>query len=108
MKRFDKNGHRLNLLFSGKDSFKTRMGGVVSILINIVVCYYAYGKIKKLAYRKDPAITTTQQNVAIDGTINLTDNHFDWMFIISKLNEVTENFESVKVPASIGSFRMYR
>jgi hypothetical protein len=59
MKRFDNNGQSLSLLFAGEDSYKTRLGGVVSVFVKMVVFTYAYGQITQLAKKEDPSLTTT-------------------------------------------------
>jgi hypothetical protein len=52
--RFDTYGQGLPIIFNGSDTFKTKLGGLIKILINILVFAYAVGKIRQLYNGEDP------------------------------------------------------
>jgi hypothetical protein len=68
MKRFDRYGLGLHLLFSGKDNFKTGLGGAVSLLLYLITIAYGGGKIYQLVARGDPKLTTTQKQIELNAT----------------------------------------
>jgi hypothetical protein len=84
LKNCDHHGHSLNLLFAGSGSFKTGLGGIIALLVNLVVFVYGGFRILSLAKKNDPTITTTQSHVAANSIppLNLTENSFDLMFSI--------------------------
>ena len=97
MKRFDLFGHRLHLLFAGKDTFKTGLGGTVTVLLYLVVFLFGQHKCMELVTKNEPALTTTQKNIPTTAPLNLAENHFDFMLWISQDNKEYKQ-ESVKVP----------
>ena len=103
MKRFDRYGLGLKLLFSGEDQFKTGLGGTVSLLISLVIMAYGTGKILHLYQMDEPVITTTQKHISLKATapLNLADQHFDFMVHMFYYNKKTGKVP-IKIPPSIG------
>jgi len=59
LKRFDFFGQNMAINFQKKSTHQTLCGGSISLLVRIVVLYYAAGKIIQCARKDDPTITST-------------------------------------------------
>ena len=59
LKGFDFFGQNMAINFRKKSTHQTLCGGGISLLVRIVVLYYAAGKIIQCAGRSDPTITST-------------------------------------------------
>ena len=84
MKHCDRYGHSPKLLYAGEESFKTRLGGAVYIMLQLVVFSYATGKFMQLYSKSDPTITTTtnQMSLAETGPLKLAENPIHLMINI--------------------------
>jgi len=59
LRKMDGFGQTLNLQFRGSDTFKSKLGGAVSLLIYLVVIVYAFEKCDRLFRKEDPDIVST-------------------------------------------------
>jgi len=106
--RFDTYGSGLNILFNGSDVFKTKLGGFIKVIVNILVFTYAIGKIQQLWLREDPLIQTISKLVKLNETehLNLADNDFDLVAMIMENDFAAGSTRIVKVPRNVGEIRM--
>ena len=58
IRSFDKFGEAPKLIYKGEDKYKTKLGGVVSILISLFVLTFTIGKLDNLVNKKDPDVLT--------------------------------------------------
>ena len=102
VRSFDDFGESPKLIHKGKDKYKTKLGGVISILVKVFILYFAVVKIKSLVTKDDPEIQTSEsfENRSLDSTAyNLKDNSFGFLFFI----HTKEPFMPVEeIPPNIG------
>ena len=55
-------GHGVQLNFKGQETYKTTIGGIVSIIINVIMIAFAYRKLNTLYFRQDDKISMTIKN----------------------------------------------
>ena len=59
IKNHDKFGHEINLNFNNKDNIhRTFVGGLVSILVNILMIVYILTLVRKLIFYEDDSLLT--------------------------------------------------
>ena len=105
---FDTYGTGLPILFKGSDVFKTKLGGFIKILINILVFIYALNKIRQLWLLEDASILTISKLVDLNKAdhLNLVDNDFDLMAMMMDTDFATNTAKVMRVPRSVGQIRM--
>ena len=79
MNKLDSNGQELKILFQGNDSYTTKLGGAISLIVYTIVIAYGSQKILQLVTNGDPTITSEQKFVAASQTppVSLDKNDFD-------------------------------
>lgn len=101
-------GQQLTVGFQGKDSFKTKCGGVLSILVRMTVTLYAAVKVFDLVKRNNPTITTITKQIDPRDypAVNLGKNGIWFMASVYERNKLDNTFHPVKIPERIGEFNM--
>jgi hypothetical protein len=66
LRKLDSFGQPLQLQFQGRDLFKSRIGGTISLLIYMTVIAYAIGKCNKLVTKSDPDIFSTKRKIDLN------------------------------------------
>ena len=51
LEKFDQNGKAITLNFKGEDTYKTKVGGLLSLLLMIGMLYYAVDRVVMLSER---------------------------------------------------------
>ena len=79
LQKLDSFGQNLQLHFRGTNLFKSKLGGLISLIIQILVLGYGLTKIQKLVNKADPTIISIDKVVDLSKTkyLNLTENGFD-------------------------------
>ena len=79
IKSLDKFGHKVEINFDNKGSeHKTMLGAVCSIVVNIIICIFVFGLVKKLVNNEDDSISTVTKyvNPVSIGEIQLDQTNF--------------------------------
>ena len=63
LRSLDSFGEAPKLLYKGEDTYKTKLGGFISLLIKIFLLVYLAIKVKSLVLREAPTINTTDKFV---------------------------------------------
>jgi len=108
LRSFDKFGEPVKMLYKGEDTYKTKLGAILSLLLNTVVLVYLVKKGIALVTKSDSAIQVLEKYTSrsVDNnTYNFSDCQFK-PFIVSTLSKDGKNFDEGlirDVPEEYGS-----
>ena len=100
--RFDSFGQNLQLQFNGNAMFKSRLGGLLSLFVYMLMLGYAGQKIIKLVNLEDPTIATIYNKIDLrkTGHVNLKQSGFDLIIYLAKQRKI------VNLPEDVGAFKL--
>ena len=110
IQRVDTFGHNVTLNYKGRETYNSKFGGVMTILVFGLTLTLAVRAFIEIFWMEDPSLTNYEKPLSLAdkgdlGTI--TGNEYDFIFaLVIEIENINTKEEAYGLPPEVGAFRV--